>query len=247
MTLRYQLDPAEMFTDLVGDPDPWQRQALRSYAAGTKRMLWLASRQAGKSSVASIIALWTALFKPGSLVLMVSPSLPQSQELFRKAVAGYRDLGQPVGVEAASALRLEMGNGSRIVALPGSSTTNVGYTSDLVLLDEAVRTSPELVEAVLPTVAVSGGSVVALSSAGPAVGWFHSLWTSEDTGLWERFEATADDVPRLSEDIIQEAILTRGPRYADREFFNQWSADDDAFLPPNLVDSIFDNFDKEVA
>jgi hypothetical protein len=50
----------------------------------------------------------------------------------------------------------------------------------------------------------------------------------------------ADDVPRITEDIIQEAILTRGPRYADREFFCQWSADDDAFLPPNMVDSIFE-------
>jgi len=239
VNLRYELDPAEMFTDLVGDPDPWQREALRSYAAGTKRMLWLASRQAGKSSVASILGLWTALYKPGSLVLMVSPSLPQSQELFRKSVQGYRDLGQPVGVEASSALRLEMSNRSRIVALPGSSTTTVGYTSDLVLLDEAVRTSSELVESVLPTVAVSGGSVVALSSAGPAVGWFHQLWTGEDTGLWQRFKATADDVPRITEDIIQEALLTRGSRYVDREFFCTWSADDDAFLPPDMVDSIF--------
>lgn len=240
MNLRYELDPAELFTDLVGEPDDWQREALRSYAAGTKRMLWLASRQAGKSSVASIIALWTALYKPGSLVLMVSPSLPQSQELFRKSVQGYRDLGQPVGVEAASALRLEMSNGSRIVALPGSSTTNVGYTSSLVLLDEAVRTSPELVEAVLPTVAVSGGSVVALSSAGPAVGWFHDLWSREDIDdHWKRFTATADDVPRITKDIIQEAILTRGPRYTDREFYCRWSADDDAFLPPDMVDSIF--------
>ena len=80
--------------------------------------------------------------------------------------------------------------------------------------------------------------------SGRAGGWFHNLWTREDTGLWERFEATADDVPRLSEEIIQEALLTRGPRYVDREFFCQWSADDDAFLPPNLVDSIFA---KEVA
>jgi hypothetical protein len=86
---------------------------------------------------------------------------------------------------------------------------------------------------VLPTVAVSGGSVVALSSAGPAVGWFHDLWTREDTGHWQRFKATADDVPRITEEIIQEALLTRGPRYLDREF-----------SPPDLVDSIFD---KEVA
>jgi hypothetical protein len=66
------------------------------------------------------LALWTALYIEGSLTIMTSPSLTQSQELFRKSVHAYRDLDQPVGVEKISELRLELKNGSRIVSLPGS-------------------------------------------------------------------------------------------------------------------------------
>ena len=237
LPLRYELDVAEMFADLVGDPDAWQAKALRSES---KRQLWLCSRQAGKSSVASILGLHTALYEDGSLVLMVSPSLPQSQELFRKAVAGYRDLGYPVGAEAMSALRLELRNGSRIVSLPGSSTTVTGYTATRVLLDEAVRTSSDLVESIMPTVAASGGSVIALSSAGPSTGWFYNLWHMEGAEeVWEKFTATAADCPRIPASVLEEARLLRGSQYMRREFYCEWGQEEDAWIAPELVDRAF--------
>src|SRR5829696_4269925 len=111
MSLRHRLDPAALFEDVVGTPDPWQRDALRS---SSSRQLYLAARQSGKSSVAAIKALHTAMYTPESLVLLVSPSLPQSQEIFRKALRAYRDLGRPMGVAGESALRLELRNSSRI-------------------------------------------------------------------------------------------------------------------------------------
>jgi hypothetical protein len=103
-----------------------------------------------------------------------------------------------------------------------------------------VRTSSDLVEAVVPTVAASQGAIIALSSAGPMGGWFYNAWThpAADT-IWERHQATADDCPRIPDSVVQEARLLRGPRYADREFYCKWASDDDAFLPPDMVDSIF--------
>jgi hypothetical protein len=105
--LRYRLDPVALFEDVGNDkhgpPYPWQLNALRS---ASERQLYLASRQAGKSSVAATRGLWTAMFVPGSLVLVVSPSLAQSQEIFRKALTAYRVLGRPMGTAAESALRL---------------------------------------------------------------------------------------------------------------------------------------------
>ena len=174
---RHKLDPAALFADVVGEPDPWQRKALRS---DSKRQLYLASRQSGKSSVAGIKALHTAICQPGSLVLLVSPSLPQSQEIFRKCLTAYRDLGRPEGTAGESALRLEMENDSRIISLPGSEKTNVGYTASLVIIDEAARMPAALVEAMLPTVSASGGALVALTTPAGARGWFYELWTSPD-------------------------------------------------------------------
>src|SRR5690242_8686250 len=65
-------DPVRILTDAGFQPDPWQEGVLRS---GSQRMLLLASRQAGKSSVAAALALKTALLRPRSPVLLLSPSL----------------------------------------------------------------------------------------------------------------------------------------------------------------------------
>ncbi len=62
-------------------PDAWQSDLLRSDA---KQMILLCSRQSGKSTVSSILAIHEAIYQPNSLILLLSPSLRQSQELFRK-------------------------------------------------------------------------------------------------------------------------------------------------------------------
>jgi hypothetical protein len=228
--LSYRLDPAMLFADVVGEPDPWQMKALRSESG---RQLYLASRQSGKSSVAVIKSLHTAMYTPGSLVLLVSPSLPQSQEIFRKCLTAYRDLGRPEGTAGESALRLELGNGSRIISLPGSEKTNVGYTASLVVLDEAARTPSALVEAMLPTVAISGGSIIALTTPAGSRGWFYELWTSPSVeDVWERYEITADECPRITEVIIEEARAARGERHVRQEYFCDFQADTESFFNP---------------
>lgn len=68
----------------------------------------------------AIIALHRALYHPGSLILCLAPALRQSQELFGKIVGFYRHLGRPVPADAEQRLGLELTNGSRIVASPGT-------------------------------------------------------------------------------------------------------------------------------
>jgi hypothetical protein len=231
--LRHRLDPAALFEDVVGRPDPWQRRALRS---GSKRQLYLASRQSGKSSVAAIKALWTARFEAGSTVLLVSPSLPQSQEVFRRCLVAYRDLGRPEGVAAESALRLELGNGSRIISLPGSEKTNVGYAATLLIIDEAARTPSALVDAMLPTVAVTGGAILALSTPAGARGWFYELWSSPEVEeVWETYEIRADECPRITAEHIEEARMTRGERHVRQEYYCSFEADEAGFFEDHTV------------
>ena len=76
------LDPAAFARDALGfAPDPWQAGVLRWSG---KRLLMNCARQTGKSTTSAALGLHTALYYPGSLVLLVSPSLRQSGELFRK-------------------------------------------------------------------------------------------------------------------------------------------------------------------
>jgi len=244
--LRHRLDPAALFEDVVGVPDPWQKRALRS---NSKRQLYLASRQSGKSSVASVKALHRARFTPGSLVLLVSPSLPQSQEIFRKCLTAYRDLGRPEGVAGESALRLELGNGSRIISLPGSEKTNVGYSASLLIIDEASRTPSELIESMLPTVAVTGGSVVALTTPKGSRGWFYELWSRRSNDveeLWERYRITADECPRITDEILEEAAMNWGDRHVRQEYYCSFEADESGFFDDHeVLERAFVDMDDE--
>src|SRR5919204_5333895 len=86
------LDPCVLAQQAGIVPDPWQADVLRSTAP---RMLLNCSRQSGKSTVVAILAVHTALYDPGALVLLLSPTLRQSGELFKKAAGVYQALGRP--------------------------------------------------------------------------------------------------------------------------------------------------------
>jgi phage terminase large subunit-like protein len=173
MDLAMGLDPAFFFTRAAGfAPDPWQADVLRSRSS---RMLLNCCRQSGKSTVAAVIALWTALYLRGSQTLIVSPTERQSQLLFRKALDAYHNLGQPVPARSETAMQLELDSGSRIIALPGKEGTIRGYSADLILFDEAARVPDAVYEAVMPMVAVTRGRMIAMSTPFGARGWWYHL------------------------------------------------------------------------
>jgi hypothetical protein len=235
VSIRHRLDPAALFTDVIGPPDPWQLKALRS---DHPRQLYLCTRQGGKSTVASIKGLYTAMYRPNTLVLMVSKSQSQSQELFRKALLADRDLGRPMGVDYEARRHLELKNGSRLISLPGSEATTVGYSPNLILLDEAAETSSDLLEALMPSVAATRGSIIALTSAKAASGWFYNLWTKPDIDrVWQKHMATADDSSRVSEDTIEIDLFSRGPKYVQREYYCEFGLDDAAFFNPADIEA----------
>ncbi|MES4792571.1 MAG: terminase, partial [Chloroflexota bacterium] len=75
------LDPSLLLRRAGTEPYPWQIQAASDRAA---RLLFLTSRQAGKSTVSAALALHTALYQSEATVLLVAPTLRQSQELAQK-------------------------------------------------------------------------------------------------------------------------------------------------------------------
>jgi hypothetical protein len=74
------LDPVLLAQDCGITLDPWQAELLRT---PPRRALLCCSRQSGKSTAVALLGLWTAIFEPPALVLLLSPSLRQSGELFR--------------------------------------------------------------------------------------------------------------------------------------------------------------------
>jgi phage terminase large subunit-like protein len=89
--LRHALDPVAFAREVLG-LELWQREVI---ASPGKRHLLNCSRQAGKSTTAAVLGLHEALYRPGSLTLLVSPSQRQSSELFRKVTELKKRLPTP--------------------------------------------------------------------------------------------------------------------------------------------------------
>jgi hypothetical protein len=198
-------------------PDSWQADLLRSNA---RQIILLCSRQSGKSTITSILALHQAIYTPDSLILLLSPSLRQSQELFRKLQTFYNALESeslPQAVEE-SALRMELSNGSRIVALPGKEATIRGFSGvSLLIIDEASRVEDALYQSVRPMLAVSGGRIILLSTPFGKRGFFHSEWT--DGQGWRKVKITADQCPRIDKSWLEREREMIGDWWFLQEYF----------------------------
>lgn len=207
------LDPAQLMTDAGLPPDPWQADLLRSTS---KRHLVLCSRQSGKSTTTAALAVHSAVFDPG-LVLLVAPSQRQSGELFKKVLEIHRALDGVPKIRSESALRLELENGSRIVALPGTEATVRGFSgAKLVILDEASRVPDELFAAIRPTLATTQGRLVALTTPFGRRGWFFEAW--ESGNAWTRTRITAEQCPRIDDEWLAEERRTVGDWVFDQEY-----------------------------
>jgi hypothetical protein len=233
-TLRWQLDPATFFADAVGPPDPWQADLLRSES---KNIILNASRQSGKSQVTAIMALHRALFNPESLVLVLAPALRQSQELFQKILQALRDLGTnfPITPAAERRLSLELENNSRILTLPGSEKTIRGFSSvDLLIMDEASRVPDELYFAVRPMLAVSGGSLVMLSTPWGKRGAFYEAW--ESPVGWEKYRIPATEVDRITPEFLEEERNALPPWVYRQEYECAFEETEDQVFTSDLID-----------
>ncbi len=233
------IDAVTMARNFGLDPDPWQVDLLRSTSA---RILLNCSRQTGKSTITSLLAVHTAHFEADALILLLSPTLRQSQELFKKALNIHRSLDQPENTEAESALRLELKNGSRIISLPGKEHTVRGYSGvRLLAVDEAARVPDDLYFAVRPMLAVSGGRLLALSTPFGTRGWWYEAWKSDEP--WERYEIPATECPRIPPEFLEEEKRTLGKWWFDQEYLCQFL---DAQNQPFGREDIDKAFEEEI-
>jgi hypothetical protein len=198
--LAAQLDPATLLECAGVIPDPWQANVLRS---ASRRLLLLCSRQCGKSTVTSALALHTVLYQPEALVLLLSPSLRQSKLLFRSVMKLYDHIRGATTPENESTLGIELRNGSRIEALPGNEETIRGFGGvNLLVIDEAARVDDDLYRSVRPMLAVNNGRMVCLSTPWGKRGFFYECWTKGEE--WERTKVTAPECPRIPASFLAE-------------------------------------------
>jgi hypothetical protein len=228
--LAITIHPAAAFRLLTGTaPDPWQEQVMNAQGD----TLVLTSRQAGKSTVASAIALHTAL-ATGGTVLIVAPTERQSTELALKVRTVAVRAG--LSLEAEGRTYLELSGGGRVIALPGAPENVRGYSAALVIIDEAAYVPDELYVAVRPMLAVTRGRILAITTPAGTRGWFWREWVGSEG--WEKARVTAYDISRYDPAFLEREKATLGELAFRQEYLAEFVGAGGAIDPEHIARAV---------
>jgi hypothetical protein len=195
--IAYRIDPVLWVRETLDmTPTPWQETFLRSPQGAS--ILALTARQVGKTTTAA----W-GLFTPGSLSVIACPAQRQSAEAVRRVREVLIKTG--AALEINNVYGLELKNGSRVLALPGSDDSIRGLTVDgWIVADEAARLPNDLIAALRPMRARRPQARFAmLSTAWSRTDPFWTAWAGDEQS-WIRLNATADTTLFSAEFLEQE-------------------------------------------
>ena len=135
-----------------------------------KLIVWLKSRQTGASGLLAAYSLWTAMYKEGALVLLLSQGEEESKVLLSKSRFIYERLPDGLKTQIGTDSRQELTfpvMESGIRALPSTDKAGRSATASLVILDEAdfhEHLSANYA-AVKPTIDDHGGQLIMVSTS----------------------------------------------------------------------------------
>lgn len=214
-------------------PMDWQREMLGE----TRDTVLIKGRQVGATEVASGLVVHTAMHKPGSTSVVVSPSLRQSTEVTRRARLGLWQLGVSLRQDSVSLLRLD--NGARIVSLPGSARGIRGYAADLVIIDEAAFVSEDAFVAARPMTAATKGRTVIQSTPGAPVGRFHELVMRLPDG-WAFMRVRSDEASNVDPAFLERERRDLPPDLFSQEYMAEFGTGGAGLFTTEMIDSMFE-------
>ena len=193
--LAYRIDPVLWVREVLGvEPTPWQQEYLRAQRGAS--ILALTARQVGKTTTAAWAIAHYMLFTPGGLSVIACPAQRQSAEAVRRVRDSLIKVGAELKVD--NVYGLELKNGSRVLALPGSDDSIRGLTVDgWIVADEAARLDNNLISALRPMRARTRARFAMLSTAWSRTDPFWTAWSDDGDPSWLRLKVTVDEVPGL--------------------------------------------------
>jgi len=212
----YRVDPVLWVREILGvTPATWQETFLRAPRGAS--ILALTARQVGKTTTAAWAIAHVMCFTPGSLSAIACPAQRQSAEAVRRV----RDALIKAGVELENdnVYGLELTNGSRVLALPGSDDSIRGLTVDgWIVADEAARLPNDLIAALRPMRARRPEARFAmLSTAWSRTDPFWTAWAGDEQS-WIRLKATADEVEIFSPEFLERERIALSDDGFKREY-----------------------------
>ena len=215
--IAYRVDPVLWVRESLDmSPTAWQQTFLRSPRGAS--ILALTARQVGKTTTAAWGITHSMLFAPGSLSVIACPAQRQSAEAVRRVRESLIKAGAEL--ESDNVYGLELENGSRVLALPGTDDSIRGLTVDgWIVADEAARLPNDLIAALRPMRARRPQARFAmLSTAWSRTDPFWTAWAGDDQ-TWIRLRATADtDATLFAPEFLEQERRALGEHDFNREY-----------------------------
>jgi hypothetical protein len=214
--LAYQVDPSLWVREALQiEPAPWQLDFLRASRGAS--IIALTARQVGKTTTAAWAIAHHMQFTPGGLSVVACPSQRQSAEAVRKVRENLSKRGAEL--KSDNVYGLELTNGARVLALPGSDDSIRGLTVDgWIIADEAARLTPDPISALRPMRARRRQARLAmLSTAWSRTDPFWNVWESDDPS-WLRLRATAEIPGLFDPEFLEQERRALGEHDFGREY-----------------------------
>lgn len=233
------------------DPEPWQVKFLRE--SEDKRVMFICTRQGGKSTVTAASTLYETIFFPNRLLLIIAPKFRQAQETFNKVRFGYRKARKFCGFKKKTTTELHLNNDSRIIALPGEGDNIRGYSgAHKIIIDEASRVHDDLYNSIRPMISASKGGLLLLSTPFGQRGFFYERYKDEER--WKKYLVTAErfdsfgvglddattyECSRITQDDIKEVISESGIAWVRQEYYCEFTSTESQVFSHELVMKCF--------
>lgn len=231
----------------------WQRFLLDEWL-GSNRHIALKARQLGVTWLAGGLGLWTALYRPGSRIIIYRQKEADAGEIVERVWDMLQSLPKYLwnrakvetpkhGARPSTMIELVFPDGkvSTIQGMASTSSAGHGKTVAMALMDEFSRidSASDLMKAVQPA-AGSKGKIIIISTANGVSNletgegnYFHFLWKNKDAGFQTKFLGWYCH-PDRDQDWYENDPEVRGLRWYERA--EQYPADEfEAFTLTNKV------------
>lgn len=236
------------------------RDAARLHDQGFDTALFLTGRRSGKSRIAGLIGAYEAVLAGHEVKLskgeqgMVAVCAPTRDQ--GRIVTGYLRAAFDTSLLRHEVVRetregFELRNGNRIEILAGDWRTVRGYTLIAAIIDEAaffgydaeskVKSDTELIRAIKPALATTGGKLIAISSPYAKKGWCYTNYQkhfgndASRTLVWNCPSRTMNET--LPQSVVDEAY-EEDRASAMAEYGGQFRDDVGEFLPRAVIERL---------
>jgi len=218
--------------------------------------IMLKSRAVGGSFLIALESFLDSLLNSNHTTLLVSFSMRQSLELFRKVkehINTWRGIRIRVGEEtytftatlSETKTQVEFQNGSRITSLPNNPDAIRGYRADHVYVDEAAmfKNDFEIKAAIIPTIAGKEGRLSLISTPKGKRGWFYEAWTSD---VFSKHEVHYSMAPHITKTDLEGMRASLSPLEWEQEMELKFIDEINALFPYELILACTDDYEPEL-